>query len=185
MAKKPSAMEMLQQRREHLFVGRDEEREAFQRNFTRALRDQYLIFAIYGQAGIGKSFLVDHYRRIAAENDALTALTNEAETGGVRERSIVQAMARLAKQLADAGAPLEAFNEQHAEYRDSVLQIEADPKAPPGLFGRFARAAARAVTSGVKATPLGAAGEGFLTEFGVHEDRVIDWTEAGGRYLAQ
>ena len=102
--------ELLEQRREKLFVGREEEREAFRRNFG-AESPEYLAFAIHGQAGIGKSFLVDYYRTIARERGGLTALTNEAEATAVREQSIFRAMARLAEELADAGAPLNEFGE--------------------------------------------------------------------------
>ena len=88
--------DLLQQRREKLFVGREEEREAFRRNFGCEV-PEHLIFALHGQAGIGKSFLVARYQAIARENGALTALTNKAEATAVRERSILRAMARLAK----------------------------------------------------------------------------------------
>lgn len=54
--------ELLRQRREKLFVGREEEREAFRRNFGYEV-PEHVIFAIYGQAGIGKSFLVARYRQ--------------------------------------------------------------------------------------------------------------------------
>ena len=62
--------DLLQQRGKKLFVGREEEREAFRRNFGCEV-PEHLIFAIHGQAGIGKSFLVARYQMIARENGAL------------------------------------------------------------------------------------------------------------------
>ena len=131
--KKPSYGEFLKQRRRKLFIGRGKERDAFHKNFG-SDAPEHLIFAIYGQAGIGKSFLVDHYRTIAHDNDALTALTNEAESMAIEEQSILEAMARLAKQLSDAGAPLKAFDERYAKYRECMQQAESDPNAPQGVF---------------------------------------------------
>jgi len=88
--------ERLQRRRDVSFVGREEQCSTFRRNFVYEV-PEHLIFALYGQAGIGKSFLVERYREIARENGAVTALTNEAEATAIRERSIVRAMGRLAE----------------------------------------------------------------------------------------
>ena len=54
--KRPTYKDLLLQRGKEQFVGRDEEREAFRRNFGREV-PEHLIFAVHGQAGIGKSFL--------------------------------------------------------------------------------------------------------------------------------
>ena len=181
----PTAMELLQQRRKDLFIGRQDERDAFRRNFDCELSQRCLIFAFHGQAGIGKSFLVARYQEIASAKGALTAVTDEAEATAVRDQSIVRAMARLASQFAGAGAPLDTFDQSHRKYRDSIHQVEADPDAPAGTFGKLARATARIATGAAKATLVGQAAEGALRELGAGEDQLVDWAEARGRYLAE
>ena len=174
--------ELLQQREEKLFIGRDDERKAFRRNFGLEV-PEHLIFALHGLAGIGKSFLVERYQAIARENEALTALTNEAEETAIREQSILKAMARLAEQLAEADAPLEAFNEQYQKYRECIQEIETDPGAPPEVFESLARATVRLAIGVIKTTPVGPAVDEVLPKRA--EDALVEWTGARAAYLAK
>jgi tetratricopeptide (TPR) repeat protein len=184
MTKRLTYEQVLAERRKELFVGRDEEREAFRRNFTFEV-PEHLIFAIYGQAGIGKSFLVARYQSIARENGALTALTNEAEAMAIRESSILQAMARLAKQLAEAGAPLKAFDERYKKYRECLQEVEADPDAPQGVFDLLGRTTARLAIGAAKMTPVGQAVGGFAKDVGVDEEALVEQAGAWTAYLAK
>jgi tetratricopeptide (TPR) repeat protein len=176
--------DLLQRRRKKLFVGREEEREAFRRNFGCEV-PEHLIFAIHGQAGIGKSFLVARYQAIARENGALTALTNEAEAMAIREQSILRAMARLAKQLAEADAPLKDFNERYQKYRECMQQVETDPKAPQGVFDLLGRTTARLAIGGARMTPVGQAVGGFLKDVGVDDEALVEQAGAWTAYLAK
>jgi tetratricopeptide (TPR) repeat protein len=182
--KKLTGDELLKQRREKLFVGRTEEREAFRRNFE-AESPEYLAFAIHGQAGIGKSFLVDHYRTIVRQRGGLTALTNEAEATAVREQSIFRAMARLAEELADAGATLKEFGERYRKYRECMGQIEADGDAPPEAFKFLARTTARLALGAVETIPVGQAVSVVLEEAGVDKGVLVDQAGEWGAYLAR
>jgi tetratricopeptide (TPR) repeat protein len=182
--KKPSYYELLQQRRRKLFIGREKERDAFHRNFGSDIPGP-LIFAIHGQAGIGKSFLMDRYRTMAHDNDVLTALTNEAEATPIAEQSILKAMARLAKQLSNADAPLKSFNERYTKYRECMRQAESDPNAPRGAFDLLGRTAAQVMLGGVRMTPVGQAAEGFLKGVGVDSKTVVEQAGAWTRYLAR
>ncbi len=182
--RKPRYNELLPERRKKLFVGRTEERDAFRRNFGREV-PEHLIFAIHGQAGIGKSFLIDCYQTIARENGALTAMTNEAEATAIQEQSILRAMARLAKQLSDADAPLKAFDEKYKKFREYMQQVETDPDAPQGVFDLLGRTTARLVTSGVRMTPVGQAAEGLLKDVGVDGEALVEQAGAWTAYLAR
>ena len=176
--------ERLQRRRDVSFVGRGEEREAFRRNFE-AGGPECLIFAVHGQAGIGKSFLVERYREIARGNGAVTALTNEAEATAIRERSIVQAMGRLAEQLREADAPLVDFNLRYEKYRECIQKVEADEDAPPEVFDLLGRATVGLAREAIETTPAGKVGSKVLQRVGVDEGRVTGWAWTATKYLAK
>ena len=154
MPKKPSYLEVLQKRRRDTFVGRVDQRRAFRNNFASDI-PAHLIFFIHGLAGIGKSFLLARYQDIARQNGAITALTNEAEATATKHISILQAMARLARQLRDSGSPLKAFDRRYASYRTAMLQIEADDDPPPEWFDFLTRTTARVAMHAGAATPDG------------------------------
>jgi len=176
--------ELLQQRREKLFVGRQEEREMFRRTLSCKV-PEHLIFALYGQAGMGKSFLVARYQAMARENGALTALTNEAEATAVREQSVLRAMARLARQLAEAGAPLRAFDERYQKYRACMQEVEADPAAPQGVFDSLGRKTVRLVIGGAGMAPGGQAAGGPLKDVGGYEQALVEQVEGWTAYLTE
>jgi tetratricopeptide (TPR) repeat protein len=176
--------ELLQQRRENLFIGREKEREAFRRNLS-CKAPEHLIFALHGQAGMGKSFLVARYQVTARENGALTALTDEAEATAVREQSVLRAMARLARQLAEAGAPLKAFDERYQKYRQCRQEIEADPAAPQGVFDSLGRKTVRVVIGGARMTPGGQAAGGPLKDVGGYEQALVEQVEGWTAYLTE
>jgi len=183
--KKPTHLELVQQRHGPIFIGRREQRQAFRRNFDHET-PEYSIFAIYGQAGIGKSFLVGRYQKITQENKGLTALTNEAEATAIKEQSILQAMARLAHQLTQANTPLETFNLRHQDYRQYMQEIESDPNAPPEIFDILGRTAARLAISAAKLTPPGQVVSGILKDTGASvEDTLVKQTGIWTTYLAK
>ena len=101
MPERPTWGERIQQEDEERFVGRQDKRYAFLRNLGSG--SPKLLFAIHGQAGMGKSFLSARYQRMARRNGAATALTNETEAAAMEHTSTLRARGRLAEQLGDAG----------------------------------------------------------------------------------
>ena len=135
---KPTHQELLPERREKPFVGREQECEAFARNL-RNKEPAHRCFWISGAPGMGKTCLLERLRSIARDDGALTALTNRAEVTAVRERSVVQAMARLAQQLSQLGAPFSRFTDRYEQYRACTETIQSDPAAPLGAFDALGR----------------------------------------------
>jgi tetratricopeptide (TPR) repeat protein len=181
---KNTYLDLLAQRRKKLFVGRNAERDAFERNF-RSDQPEYLIFSIHGQAGIGKSFLVDRFRTIAKDNNALTAISNEAEFTAIKEQSIINTMARLEKQLSDVGNPLDSFAKRYKRYRECIQQVESDPNAPDEIFDLLGRTAARLAIGGAKMTPVGQAAGEVLKGFGLESGAFVEQAGAWAGYLAK
>ena len=173
----------LRRRQRRLFVGRDEERRVFQQNLGSDL-PEFLIFAIYGQAGIGKSFLLSRYQDIAREKGALTALTTEAEATAVQDASIVGAMGRLAAEMAEAGKPLKGFEKGYQRYQACMRTIEADKHAPQGLFDRAARALTRAALSAADKTLVGPIVNGMQEVVGKDQDDLVHEAGAWATYVA-
>jgi hypothetical protein len=159
---------------------------AFSCKTLRATYPQYLYFYIHGQGGIGKSFLVGRYQQMAREKGALTALTNEAEATAVRDQSIVQAMGRLAGELAEAGGALEPFDARYERYRQCMREIAADENAPHGALDRLGRVMTRAAMSAARETIIGAAiVEGGLELARTSEDALVKEGGAWPRYVAR
>ena len=125
--------ELLREQRDRPFVGREQECETFRRNFRNG-EPEHLYFGISGEPGIGKSYLLERLQAIAREHGALAALTNEADVAASGDRSIVQAMSRLAQQLTQGGARLLEFSERVDRYHACMSTIAQDPQAPLGAF---------------------------------------------------
>lgn len=98
-----------------IFVGRAEQLVLFDRALT-AKRPPFLILAISGQGGVGKSTLLEQFQHRAAEQDAVTVLVNEDDL------TIPAILERFAAQLAEAGQECTKFKEQYQRYR--ALQEE-------------------------------------------------------------
>ncbi|MBN1658285.1 MAG: ATP-binding protein, partial [Anaerolineae bacterium] len=174
---------ILKRRARDRFVGREKERDVFQRNLEMET-PECLLFWIYGLAGIGKSFLVARFREMAGADGAATALTNEAEWAGGREQSIVNAMGRLARELREAGAPLPAFEKRFEKYRECMQEIEADPEAPTGAFELLGRTAARVALGAAKTTAVGTMAGGLLAGSGM-EEGLVDQAGQWAGYVAR
>ena len=130
MAKKPTWVELLRERRQRLFVGRAEELASLPAQF-RGPGATLPGFALQGEPGVGKSFLTAHLQGVAREAGALTALTGgTGDARALREQAILSAMSRLAAGLAEAGAPLRVFEQRYKEYRECIAEVDQDPAAP-------------------------------------------------------
>jgi tetratricopeptide (TPR) repeat protein len=134
-----SLREIIQRRQQAGFVGRDGQVAQFRENLGLAVTDarRRFVFNVHGDAGVGKTFLVQQMRRVAADHAALTAYTNEDAF------DVPETMAAIAAQLADQGARLKDFEERYATYQQRRRELEADPQAPEGASAFLTRAAVK------------------------------------------
>lgn len=125
---------LITQRGDTLFVGRAREQELFRFNFLYKI-PAYLIFAIHGPAGVGKTVLMQQLRAIAEEHEAVTVRVDAAQAAATRQETILQTLLAIARQFAAAGTPLTAFEERYAEYLAARQIVAGDFAAPDGVFG--------------------------------------------------
>ncbi|MCY7322504.1 MAG: ATP-binding protein, partial [Phormidesmis sp. CAN_BIN36] len=90
-SKKPkSFQEILRQRQQSSFVGRDDQLALFRQNLEFRLEDERrrFLFNIWGQGGVGKTTLLGQFRAIAEKAKRITAYIDEGERDvpGVMER---------------------------------------------------------------------------------------------------
>lgn len=124
---------LMEQRHGSLFIGREREQELFRLNFLYQV-PAYLIFALHGPDGVGKSALLTQLRAIAEEHNAVTVKVDATQATAVREQTILQTMLRLAQQFAEAGTPFSAFEERYEEYTACTRMVAEDFHTPGGVF---------------------------------------------------
>ncbi len=124
---------LMEQRHGSLFSGREREQELFRLNFLYQV-PAYLIFALHGPDGVGKSALLRRFRAIAEEHNAVTVQVDATQATAVREQTILQTMLRLAQQFAEAGTPFSAFEERYEEYTACTRIVAEDFHTPGGVF---------------------------------------------------
>ncbi|MEV6425923.1 tetratricopeptide repeat protein [Streptomyces sp. NPDC051662] len=118
-AHQPSMAELIARRRR--FVGRSAELTAYRDNFGCPPEDERhrYLFHIHGNAGVGKTSLVQEMERTARECGALTAYVDESVS------SVPEALAAIAEQLGRQGHPLKQLDRQLATYRQRRHEAES------------------------------------------------------------
>jgi tetratricopeptide (TPR) repeat protein len=173
----PTFQDLLADFSSEVFVGRGDQLALFEKALTSPL-PSFLILAISGQGGIGKTTLLEQYRRIADSHKVLSALTNEDQS------NIVLTLASFVTQFEDAGYPFDAFSERYHKYRELKQLVEADPKAPKGFLDMAVRSATRIGLRALRRVPIaGDAADVLLTP--ENEEKLIDETSALASYVAQ
>jgi tetratricopeptide (TPR) repeat protein len=134
--KKPKSLQdILKQRQQSGFVGREAQISLFRKNLKLPLDDdsRCFVFNIWGQGGVGKSTLVRQFRKIAEEANIVTAYTDETE------KNVPGVMGRLAEQLEQQGHKLGQFTERYKVFRQKQQELQSDPEAPQGLTAFLGR----------------------------------------------
>jgi len=144
MARKPSLQDLVQNRQQRGFVGRAVELSQFQVNLDLPIDDgnRRFLFNIYGDAGVGKTYLAGRLRQLAADRGALTAHLDD--TAG----DPTVAMRTIARQFAEDGARLGRFEKRADKYERQRQELASDPDAPEGMAAFLTQTA---VTIGLKA----------------------------------
>jgi tetratricopeptide (TPR) repeat protein len=149
------------------FVGREFHIDRFRRNLTLDPNDHAYrnIINIYGQGGVGKTWLVRKYEQIAREAGAVTAVIDT----GVEDVS--QAMDAIARQFEQQSCPLKSFSQRYRTYRQKMQEVESDPDAPSGLASLTRTAAKVGLTAARFGVAAGGGGPLFAAadEFGLTE----------------
>ncbi|HOT91152.1 MAG TPA: tetratricopeptide repeat protein [Anaerolineae bacterium] len=133
ISKSATWQKLLEQRHGTLFFGREREQELFRLNFLYQV-PAYLIFAVHGPDGIGKSALLSQYHTIAQEHNAVTVQVDAAQATAIREQTILQTLLGMAQQFAAAGTPFTAFEERYEEYTVCTRMVAEDFNTPAGVF---------------------------------------------------
>jgi tetratricopeptide (TPR) repeat protein len=136
----------LKAKQEAKFIGRSEHLTVFNDNL-KATDPLYSIINIYGQGGVGKSYLSQQYKTIAEQNKCLTAYTDEDT------KSVLQWMERVAQQFKNQEAELTEFEKNYKTYQQETKKLESDPEKPKGTWGGFMKALTKGAIKEVKKLP--------------------------------
>jgi len=132
----PSFQDLLAEYAAEIFVGRSEHIALFDSALAIS-RPPFLILQISGQPGVGKTTLLEQFRRIAHNHEVLTALADESQT------SVGTMLAHLVHQLGEAGLPFQTFEAAYRQCLELQAQLGADPTAPADSPDFAARTAVR------------------------------------------
>jgi tetratricopeptide (TPR) repeat protein len=149
--KKPrSLQDVIRNRQQSVFVGREEQLNLFQQSLSLPLYDdrRYFLFNIWGQGGVGKTSLINRYQKIAEEIGAITGRIDEDE------RDVSSVMGRFAQQFEQQGHSLRRFNERYKVYRQKREELEVDPEVPQGFAGLAGRTVAKGTLKLVEQVPV-------------------------------
>ncbi|HEY9621472.1 MAG TPA: tetratricopeptide repeat protein, partial [Crinalium sp.] len=175
--KKPKSLqEILKQRQQSGFAGRENQVSLFRQNLEFELDDERrrFIFNIWGQGGVGKTTLLGQFRKLAEEANGITAYVDEAE------RDVPNVMSQLADDLEKQGHKLTQFNERYRVYRQKRQELEADPEAPQGFSAFLGRTIAKSAVKLGRRVPAA----GVVLDF-VDEDVVATQAGEWATYLAK
>jgi Flp pilus assembly protein TadD len=129
MTKRRSKQDKFRQLNESLFIGREEPVKQFERHLNAKSADDsdfIDVLNIFGQGGVGKSYLSQKLMAMARAKNALTSYTDE----GIK--SVLELMNAAALQFKEQDAPLKKFAERYEKYLQEQKKLEADPDAPKG-----------------------------------------------------
>jgi len=145
---------LLEQRQGCWLAGRQREREIFRLNFIYDV-PEYLIFAVCGPVGIGKSALLHHYATVVAEHGATPVSVDAAQRAASPDATLLATMAHMARQLAAGNTTLTTFDERYERYNELIQAMVNDPTAPSGVFD---------VTTGLMQADAAPAWDAYMAE---------------------
>jgi tetratricopeptide (TPR) repeat protein len=143
---RPTLQDLIRSRQAGVFIGRERQLAQFAENLGLPVVDprRRFLFSVHGAAGIGKSFLIRQFRRIAGDHGWATGQVDESAY------DLPSALAALA---ADLG-PGKEFHKRLAAYRQHRQDLDADPTAPEGLSSLLTRAGVRAGLAAAGEVPV-------------------------------
>ena len=142
--------ELIRRRQARGFVGRVEELSRFEVSLGLPVDDprRQFLFSLHGDAGVGKTFLVRQFVRLAGERGYLTAYADETAL------DVPSTLAMLAADLQRHGERCKGFAERLEAYQRRRSELDADPGAPDGLPLLLTRSAVRVGLRAAGEVPL-------------------------------
>uniref|UniRef100_UPI0039C69EF4 tetratricopeptide repeat protein n=1 Tax=Nostoc sp. CCY0012 TaxID=1056123 RepID=UPI0039C69EF4 len=158
--KPKSLQDILKQRQQSGFVGREDQVKQFRQNLGLSLEDESrrFLFNVWGQGGVGKSTLLRQFRKIVEDTKIITAYIDEAE------KSVPEVMGRLAEELERQGHKLTQFAERYKVYRQKRQELETDPEAPQGFSAFVGKTVVKTGVKLARRVPVGGAVFDFVDE---------------------
>lgn len=148
--KPPSIQEILRQRQQSEFVGRQDTIKAFQTHLNTPWDDpgRVFIFNFHGQGGIGKTTLLKKLRQVAEQNGTVTLWSDDEVS------NVVDALAQLAKSSELAEPAFKEFLQLYHLYRVKQHELESDPDAPQGFAAQLSGKAAQMAVYAGRRVPI-------------------------------
>ncbi|MGW3289600.1 tetratricopeptide repeat protein [Streptomyces sp. NPDC001002] len=177
VARSVPSLQHIARTREHArFVGRQAQTAQFRRNLELPPDhpERRFVFSIHGDAGVGKTYLVRHLRRLADTEGLATARVDETS------RDILAVMGRIAAELAHVNSPLRVFEKRHAYYEERRNELESDPQAPEGAPTFLTRTAVGIGLGAAKGIPIAG---GFIQQ--VDPAALAEQAERIRKYLSK
>ncbi|WP_406051799.1 tetratricopeptide repeat protein [Kribbella sp. NBC_00889] len=133
-----SLQDILESRDAGTFVGRTEPLQLFEQNLALRPNDprRRFVVSLYGDAGVGKTSLVQRWQAAATKRKCATAYVDEAF-------DVLSGIEQLARGLAASGSACRGFDSRLRQYRKLRLSVDSDPGAPSGISSVLTRAAVR------------------------------------------
>ncbi|MEH1975914.1 MAG: tetratricopeptide repeat protein [Nostoc sp.] len=158
--KPKSLQDILKQRQQSGFVGREDQVNQFRQNLALPLEDnrRRFLFNVWGQGGVGKSTLLRQFRKIADEAKIISAYIDEAE------KTVPEVMGRLAEELERQGHKLTQFSDRYKVYRQKRHELETDPEAPQGFSAFVGKTMVKTGVRLARRVPVGGAVFDFVDE---------------------
>ncbi|MEH2302724.1 MAG: tetratricopeptide repeat protein [Nostoc sp.] len=158
--KPKSLQDILKQRQQSGFVGREDQVNQFRQNLGLPLEDyrRRFLFNVWGQGGVGKSTLLRQFRKVADEAKIISAYIDEAE------KSVPEVMGRLAEELERQGHKLTQFTERYKVYRQKRQELETDPEVPQGFSAFVGKTVVKTGVRLARRVPVGGAVFDFVDE---------------------
>ncbi|MEH2069317.1 MAG: tetratricopeptide repeat protein [Nostoc sp.] len=174
--KPKSLQDILKQRQQSGFVGREDQVNQFHQNLGLPLEDdrRRFLFNVWGQGGVGKSTLLRQFRKIADEAKIISAYIDEAE------KSVPEVMGRLAEELERQSHKLTQFTERYKVYRQKRQELETDPEAPQGFSAFVGKTVVKTGVRLARRVPVG----GTVFDF-VDEDALASQAGEWASYFAK
>ncbi|MGW8481243.1 tetratricopeptide repeat protein, partial [Streptomyces sp. NPDC055898] len=173
--------ELIRQRARAQFVGRRAQLSLFAENLLKDPESEEdpaeFLFHVRGVGGVGKSTLLRQWQGAARRAGAVTAVVDENDVHGVQ-----QALAELARQLAEQAGPLKEFDKALEQFRREQ-ETPAEPASGEGEASVSSRVVTQAALGAASLIP----GAGVVTAMANPDTAAqgLDRLRSGSRSRAQ
>ena len=163
--------DLIKRKQNNKFIGRSEHIAFFKNNLNAQEDDRIPIFNIYGQGGVGKSHLSQHYKTwCIEEHKYLTVYTDDTI------KSLLDWMAAVSEQFKNQEAELHEFDKRYKVYLQETKKLETDPDKPKGTFGSIMKGISKVAMKEGKKLPGGELIAALINEEKIAET-IGEWSE--------